>query len=210
MLIVWFWPHVNWKLSVCSHVLWRLHYLPASLAACKLKALWLSENQSQPLVTFQTDVDPVTTERVLRCFLLPQPRCISTKNNCMKLFFSLLHGFHAFWKVLELFFRIFKDLEHTHTRLMALCPGLPGWSGTRKEKPIWILLSQETVSGSGISWSICKSAPRSRQITIPAPHHSVFTGQLPFLPPNQEHQSTEGLESPEKWVWSWKVLEIKA
>ena len=30
---------------------------------------------------------------------------------------------------------------------------------------------QETVSGSGISWAICKSAPRSRQITTPAPHH---------------------------------------
>jgi len=23
-------------------------------------------------------------------------------------------------------------------------------------------------------WAICKSAPRSRQITMPAPHHSVF------------------------------------
>jgi len=30
------------------------------------------------------------------------------------------------------------------------------------------------VSGSGISWGICKSAPRTRQITMPAPHHSVF------------------------------------
>jgi len=30
------------------------------------------------------------------------------------------------------------------------------------------------VSGSGISWAICKSVPRSRQITMPAPHHSVF------------------------------------
>jgi len=36
------------------------------------------------------------------------------------------------------------------------------------------LLEQEIVSGSGISWAICKSAPRSRQITMPAPHHSVF------------------------------------
>ena len=54
------------------------------------------------------------------------------------------------------------------------CPGLPGWAGTRKVKPIWILLEQETVSGSGISWAICKSAPGSRQITTPAPHHSVF------------------------------------
>ena len=59
-------------------------------------------------------------------------------------------------------------------------------------KPIWILLKQETVSGSGISWAICKSAPRCRQITMPAPHHSVFTGRMPFLPPNQQCQSTEG------------------
>ena len=63
---------------------------------------------------------------------------------------------------------------YTHTRLMALCPGLPRWAGTRKVKPIWILLKQETVRGSGISWAICKSAPRSRQITMPAPHPSVF------------------------------------
>ena len=63
---------------------------------------------------------------------------------------------------------------HTHTRLAALCLGQPGWAGTRKAKPIWNLLKQETVSGSGISWDICKSAPRCRQITTPAPHHSVF------------------------------------
>ena len=63
---------------------------------------------------------------------------------------------------------------HTHTRLTALFPGIPRWAGTRKVKRIWILLKQETVSGSGISWAICKSAPRSRQITMPAPHCSVF------------------------------------
>ena len=40
---------------------------------------------------------------------------------------------------------------HTHSRLTALCPGLPGWDSIRKAKPIWILLKQETVSGSGIS-----------------------------------------------------------
>ena len=62
----------------------------------------------------------------------------------------------------------------THTHLMALCPGLPGWAGTRKVKPIWILLKQQTGSGSGISWAIYKSAPRSRQINMPAPYHSVF------------------------------------
>ena len=75
---------------------------------------------------------------------------------------------------------------------MALCLGLPGWAVIRKVKPIWILLKQQTVSGSGISWAISKSAPRSRQITIPAPHHSVFTDWMLFLPPNQQRQSTEG------------------
>jgi len=63
---------------------------------------------------------------------------------------------------------------HTHTRLTALCPGLPGWASTRKVKSIWILLKQETVSGSGVSWASSKSAYRSRQITTPARHHSVF------------------------------------
>jgi len=62
----------------------------------------------------------------------------------------------------------------THTHLTALCPGLPRWASTRKVKPMWILLKQETVSGSGISWAICKSAPQSRQTTMPATHHSVF------------------------------------
>jgi len=56
------------------------------------------------------------------------------------------------------------------------CPfsGTTRWAGTRKVKPIWILRKQETMSGSGISWAICKSTSRSRLITMPAPHCSVF------------------------------------
>jgi len=37
-------------------------------------------------------------------------------------------------------------------------------SRDQKDKTIWILLKQEAVSGSGISWAVCKSAP----------HHFVF------------------------------------
>jgi len=58
------------------------------------------------------------------------------------------------------------------------------------------LLEQEIVSGSGISWTICKSAPRPRQITMPASHHSVFMGWMHFLPPSQQRQSTEGNPRP--------------
>jgi len=43
-----------------------------------------------------------------------------------------------------------KKHTHAHTRLMALCPGLP------------------------LKQKLDKSALRSRQIAMPAPHHSVF------------------------------------
>ena len=71
--------------------------------------------------------------------------------------------------------------KHTH-------PFNDPFSGTtrvsryqKKAKPSWILLKQETVSGCGISWAVCKSAPRSRQITMPTPHHSVAFSALTLL-----------------------------
>ena len=66
----------------------------------------------------------------------------------------------------------FNVIVHTHTPIQ--WPSVRDYPSTRKAKPIWILLKQETVSGNGISWAICKSAPHSRQITTPALHHSVF------------------------------------
>ncbi|XP_046742098.1 protein lap4 isoform X3 [Diprion similis] len=50
----------------------RLQYLPYSLINLNLKAVWLSENQAQPMLTFQTDIDDETEQEVLTCFLLPQ------------------------------------------------------------------------------------------------------------------------------------------
>jgi len=53
----------------------------------------------------------------------------------------------------------------------------------QKGKPFWILRSKRWWGDSGISWTMCRSfAPRYEQITTPVPHHSVFTGRLPFLP----------------------------
>ena len=63
---------------------------------------------------------------------------------------------------------------HTHTPFNGPLSGTTRVSRYQKGKPMWILLKQETVSGSGIRWAICKSAPRSRQTTTPEPHHSVF------------------------------------
>ena len=81
---------------------------------------------------------------------------------------------------------------HTHTHLTALFLGLPGWAGTKKVKLIWILVKQETVSGSGISWAICKSISLQTDNHASTPPLKFFTGRLPFLSPNQQRQSTEG------------------
>ena len=65
---------------------------------------------------------------------------------------------------------------HTHTHQFngPFLRDYPGEPVPERKIPIWILQKQETVSGGGINWAICKSAPRSRQITTPAPHRSDF------------------------------------
>jgi len=62
---------------------------------------------------------------------------------------------------------------------------------TRKIKTNLDLLEQEIVSCSGICWAICKPAPHPRQ---PCQHPTTqfFASRMPFLPPNQQRQSTEG------------------
>jgi len=49
----------------------------------------------------------------------------------------------------------------------------------------WILLKQETVSGSGIIGTICKSAPCTRHITMTSSHHPDFFYRLNSFPNDQ-------------------------
>jgi len=80
---------------------------------------------------------------------------------------------------------------------MALCPGLPRWSGTRKVKPIWIYWNKRqwvAVASAGptaISWAICKSAH------CPSTHHSVFY-RLDTLPATQP-LATKPLTGSDTW-----------
>jgi len=102
---------------------------------------------------------------------------------------------------------------------MALCLGLPGWAGTREAKPIWILLKQREGKWqwhSGISWAICNSALRSRQITMPAPHHSVFyrPDALPVAQPTvskhwrQQSATTSKLNGIQQFATSLITMRI--
>ena len=77
---------------------------------------------------------------------------------------------------------------HTHAHLMAL---LPEFLGEQKGKTN---LDFTEARDSGWQWhqlghmQICTSL----QTDTPAPTIQIFTGRMPFLPPNQQRQSTEG------------------
>uniref|UniRef100_A0AAQ4S8F9 Protein scribble homolog n=1 Tax=Gasterosteus aculeatus aculeatus TaxID=481459 RepID=A0AAQ4S8F9_GASAC len=58
----------------------RLQNLPFALTNLNLKAMWLAENQSQPMLKFQTEDDEHTGEKVLTCYLLPQQPSPSLEN----------------------------------------------------------------------------------------------------------------------------------
>jgi len=86
-----------------------------------------------------------TTHHSILLFLIPNQQCESTEG----------------------------QRTHTHQFNDPLS-GTTRVSQYQQGKTNLILLKQDTVSGSGISWAVCKSAPRSRQITTPAPHQSVY------------------------------------
>ena len=116
---------------------------------------------------------------------------ISSPNHC------LLFAAHAHTIALLLTLNT-KANTHTHTTVLLLFWSMSGTTRvsryqkgkTRKVKTNLDLLKREIVSGSGICWAICKSAPHPRQ---PRQHPTTefFTGRMPFLPPNQQRKSTE-------------------
>jgi len=66
----------------------------------------------------------------------------------------------------------------------------------------------EVLGCSGISWIVWKqSAPRSRQITTPTPHHSIFTSRVLFLTPNQQCQNTEAVDCEYDLQMALKVID---
>ena len=96
----------------------------------------------------------------------------------------------AKWQLANLQQNCVTSHTHTHTTIYR-----PSWilsrttpvSQHQEGKTDLNLVEQEIVSGSGISWAICKSAPHPRQ---PRQHPitQFFTGQMPFLPPNRQCQ----------------------
>ena len=63
---------------------------------------------------------------------------------------------------------------HTHTRLTALFSGTTRMGRYQKGKTKLDFTEARDSEWQWHQLGICKSTPRSRQITTPAPHHSVF------------------------------------
>jgi len=57
---------------------------------------------------------------------------------------------------------------------------------------VWILLQQDTVSGIGINWTICKSALQCRQVNALTPKYSVSSPDA-VAQSTMPKQSTEGI-----------------
>jgi len=67
-------------------------YLPVSFMKLRnITALWLSENQTKPLIQLNQDTDPETGQRVLTNFLLPQQRDVDDRLDAV----SESGSFHA-------------------------------------------------------------------------------------------------------------------
>ena len=140
-------------------------FLTRFLTRCSFNCLWETKMWSKDSIGFVERNLYQKTSLIHPAVLIY--RFVTTQVNNLHYVSAVLHG--KSWN----FMRDSHWLIAYLSRLMALCLGLPGWAGIRKEKPIWILRRQETVSCSGISWAICMPAPHSRQITTPASHRSV-------------------------------------
>ena len=81
---------------------------------------------------------------------------------------------------------------------MTLCSGQPGWASTRGVKPIWIYWSKrQRVTVASAAPDVNCTLPQTDNHAS-TPPLSYVTGRMPFLPPNQQRQSTEGIHQNTK------------
>jgi len=79
-----------------------------------------------------------------------------------------------------------------HNCLTVLFPGPPGWASTRREL-LNFMVQGKINRGRDTDHPAGRHSIRYSGLTSAHLHHApVFTGQMPFLPPNQQCPSTEG------------------
>jgi len=76
---------------------------------------------------------------------------------------------------------------------MAFSSRITWVSQHQKRRTILDLLEQEKVSGGGITWAICKSAPRLRQITMPTPTTQFLQAGCPSCRPTNSVKALKAI-----------------
>jgi len=77
------------------------------------------------------------------------------------------------------------------SHFMALFPGPPGWTGARRAL-LDFMVQGKINRGRHTDHLAGRQSIRTNQCPPPPPSPHFFTGRMPFLPPNQQCQSTEG------------------
>jgi len=84
---------------------------------------------------------------------------------------------------------VMKQCNHHHNRFTALFPGPPGWAGARRD--LLDFMMQGKINRGRHTDHL--AGHHSTRLTSAHLHHSphFLTDRMPFLPPNQQRQSTE-------------------
>ena len=88
--------------------------------------------------------------------------------------------------------------HHHHNRFTTLFPGPPGWAGARREL-LDFMVQGKINRGRHNDHLAGRHSIRTNQCPRP-PSPIFFSGRMPFLPPKQQCQSTEG--NAKLWQWS--------
>ena len=91
-------------------------------------------------------------------------------------------------------------ITHTHTHLTALFPGLPRWAGTRKVKPIWILLKQWHQLGH---MQVCTSLQTDNHASTPP--LSFLQAGCPSCRPTNSVKALKANHRTRNMVTGWSV-----
>ena len=83
-----------------------------------------------------------------------------------------------------------KSCFHYHNRFTALFSGPPGWAGARRE-PLDFMVQGKINRGRHTDHPAGRHSIQNNQCPPPS-SPMIFTGRMPFLPPSQQRQSTEG------------------
>ena len=75
---------------------------------------------------------------------------------------------------------------------------------------MWILLKQETVSGSGISWAICKSASLQTDNHANTPPLTFLQAGCPSCPLTNSVKSLKGIYSTETTIKKCETEKLKS